>query len=363
VRRQPHRNDPVGRSEGFRLRPETHEFAHQEPNGTHWDERPSIIQVRLQHDIHGCRSTSPVCRPAAVPTRPHVSLPASDRREPQALASLDAVSGRYDALLCDLWGVVHDGVHVFGGAVAALQRFRAGGGRVVLLSNVPKPHTSIPSQLTRLGVPEDCWDSIVTSGDATRAVLAERAPGPVYLLGTDGDAAIWAGLPLEFTGLDDATFVLTTGLTDFFHGRPEDHADELHRARARDLELVCANPDVVVRHGGALYHCAGALARDYEALGGRVLMPGKPNAPIYALALAEVQRLAGDVERARVLVIGDGPTTDVRGANREGLDALFVAGGIHSDDLTGARGFDLTAVAETLTRAGVSARFVMPTLA
>jgi len=281
----------------------------------------------------------------------------------QLVSRFDVLRERYDAVLCDIWGVVHNGVHAFPPAVAALQRFRASGGRVVLLSNVPKPRGSIPPQLDRLGVPRDAWDAVVTSGDATRAALAARRPGPVHLIGTAEDAVLWAGLGLAFTDLDRAAFLLVTGLDDFFHGQLGDYAERFARARARDLELVCANPDIVVRHGEALYWCAGALARDYAALGGRVVLSGKPHAPIYALAFETLAPLCGaPVDRARVLVIGDGPATDILGANREGLDALFVAGGILAEAFDPEHDVDPAQAVAALHAEGARARFAMPRL-
>lgn len=282
---------------------------------------------------------------------------------PTLLRSLDELAARYDAILCDIWGVVHNGVWAFPAASEALRRYRAGGGRVVLLSNVPKPHDRIPAQLARLGVPRDTWDAIVTSGDTTRAALAARAPGPAHLIGTGEDAVIWEGLGLEFTSFERAAFLVVTGLDDFFHGKLEDYHERWRLARGRDLELVCANPDVVVRHGDRLHWCAGALARDYAALGGRVVMTGKPHAPIYTLASATLSRLAGHpVARDRVLVIGDGPTTDVLGANREGFDALFVAGGVQRDALATAAGLDASRVAAALAADGVHARYAIAEL-
>ncbi|MEZ6013798.1 MAG: TIGR01459 family HAD-type hydrolase [Planctomycetota bacterium] len=282
------------------------------------------------------------------------------RDEMELPTSLDALRGRYDAVLCDLWGVVHNGVHAFPAAVAALQRWRASGGHVVLLSNVPKPRGPIPAQLDRLHVPRDAWDVIVTSGDATRAELARRAPGPMHLIGTEADAPLWAGLGMARAGLGEATFVCVTGLADFFHGRPEDHRAELEAARARGLDLVCANPDIVVRHGEHLHWCAGALARDYAALGGTVVVCGKPHPPIYALALDELARLSGaNGGPRRVLAIGDGPATDMRGANAQGLDALFIAAGINEGTLGAGAALDVTRVEAALVAEGAHARFAL----
>lgn len=279
-------------------------------------------------------------------------------------ASLAELRERYDALLCDLWGVVHDGVRAFDAATTALVRFRESGGSVVLISNVPKLRDPIPRQLDRLGVPREAWDAIVTSGDAIRAELAARAPGPMHLIGPARDTALWDGVGLELADLERASFLGVTGLDDFHNETPEHYAERLARARERGLEMVCANPDVVVRLGDRLYWCAGALARDYEALGGRVVMAGKPHAPIYQLAFLEIERLRGAApDRSRLLAIGDGPGTDVRGANREGLDALFIAAGIHGAALHDARGLDLAKARAALAAERVHARYAMPALA
>jgi len=206
------------------------------------------------------------------------------------LRRLEEVREDYDTVLCDLWGVVHNGRQVFASAVRALQRFRATGGRVVLISNVPKPRDPIPRQLDRLGVPRDAWDAIVTSGDAIRAEFAARAPGPMHLIGPPQDSLLWDGLALELGDLESATFVGVTGLDDFDSETPEDYRERLLRARVRGLEMVCANPDIVVRLGERLYWCAGALARDYEALGGRVVMAGKPHAPLAVESACRLRR-------------------------------------------------------------------------
>jgi HAD superfamily hydrolase (TIGR01459 family) len=283
---------------------------------------------------------------------------------PQALRSLDDVHERYDAVFCDLWGVVHNGKRPFGPAGDALARFRARGGKVVLVTNVPKQRDPIPRQLERIGVRRDAWDVIVTSGDAIRGELARRAPGPMHLIGPPDDSLLWDGLGLELAEVERARFLCVTGLDDFESEVPDDYRERLVRARASGLEMVCANPDIVVRLGTRLYWCAGALARDYEALGGQVVMAGKPHAPIYELALRELGLLLGrEPVRARVLAIGDGPGTDIVGANHQGLDALFVASGIHEGELHDHAGLDLAEVAATLAEAGAHARYAMAELA
>ena len=248
----------------------------------------------------------------------------------QPLSGLSAIADRYDAVLCDVWGVLHNGREAFPVPCDALARFGGEHGPVVLISNAPRPAAAVHGQLAELGVPGDAWSGFVTSGDATRALLSARAPGPAFALGPDRDRPLYDGLGLAFATLEDATFICCTGLFDDEVETAEDYRTAMTGAAARGLEFICANPDLVVHRGEKLIPCAGAIAALYEQLGGKVLMAGKPFAPTYDLALAEIDRLAGrPVDRSRVLAIGDGVGTDVLGANRQGLDCLFITGGIH----------------------------------
>jgi len=276
---------------------------------------------------------------------------------------LDALSG-YEALLCDLWGVVHNGRNAYPEACDALARYREGGGRVVLISNVPKQRDPIPGQLERLGVRRDAWDAIVTSGDAIRVELAARAPGPFFKIGPSIDAMLWEGLGLERAEtLDAAAFFAISGLNNDKVETPEDYAPLLAQARARDMELLCANPDIVVQRGEQLVWCAGAIARDYAAIGGRVVMAGKPFAPIYELAYRELALLTGrDVEKRAILAIGDGAGTDLLGANEQGLDSLFIASGVHAQALMRDGALDGAVLEAMLGEEGASATFAMAAL-
>ena len=259
---------------------------------------------------------------------------------PHPLPALSAVAGDYDILLCDVWGVIHNGRESWPEACEALTRFNAAGGHVVLISNSPRPSSDVVAQLDGLGVPRDSWKAFVTSGDATRAELARRAPGPAWIIGPDRDWPLYEGLGLNLAeGAGDAAFVSVTGPRDDATETPEDYRERLIPAVERDLELICANPDRVVQKGDRLIYCGGALADLYEALGGRVVMAGKPFGPIYDLALKEAEALLGrTVDRSRVLCIGDGVVTDVLGANAQALDCLFIAQGIHGDKARGADG-------------------------
>jgi HAD superfamily hydrolase (TIGR01459 family) len=281
----------------------------------------------------------------------------------RAIGSLAELSGRYDAVLCDVWGVLHDGRSVFPGTADALIGLRARGVPVVLLTNMPRPSSTMPGALARLGFPDAAWDAIVTSGDAIRAELSGRAPGPVLRLGRDSDLGLWEGLGLEFVeDLDRARFAAIAGLRDGEES-PEAYAGILRAVRDRDLELLCANPDVQIMSGGRLRWCAGAVAQAYAALGGRVVQAGKPYPAIYDRAFEVLNSVAGGVvAKERILAIGDGTTTDLLGANRQGLDSLFIATGIHGDTLLDGWGVDLPRARRALDAAGVRATYVMPRL-
>jgi HAD superfamily hydrolase (TIGR01459 family) len=278
----------------------------------------------------------------------------------QAIAGLAAIAHDYDALFCDVWGVIHNGRSIYPGVVAALSQFRAGGGKVVLITNAPKPRDPIPGQLDRIGLPRDCWDAIVTSGDAIRAELRARAPGPMLKIGPDHDRDLWAGLGLAESEIDAAQFVAISGLNDPENETPEDYRALLEAARAGNLDMLCANPDIVVRVGERLIWCAGAVAQIYEQLGGRVIMAGKPYAAIYKLARAELTRIAGGGRIAddRVLCVGDGIGTDVLGAQNNGYDCLFIASGMHGEALMTGGALDPIKVDAALAEAGARARFV-----
>ena len=279
------------------------------------------------------------------------------------IAGLATLAPRYDVLLCDVWGVIHNGRESFPAACAALARFKAERGPVVLISNAPRPHPPIIEQLVSLGVPRATWSTLVTSGDVTRALLAARAPGPVWTVGPERDDILYEGLGLDRTGPADAAFISVTGPYDDETETPEDYRERLANCAARSLELICANPDLVVQRGDQLIYCAGALAQLYEALGGPVVTAGKPFGAIYDQALREAgARLDIPLQRHRVLCIGDGLPTDIQGANDQGLDVLFVASGIHGAEAIGAHGLDAPAVERLLAEKGLAATWAIADL-
>ncbi len=254
----------------------------------------------------------------------------------QIIRSLDEIALNYDVLFCDLWGCLHNGVEAFPAAVAALQGFRAKGGRVVLLTNAPRPRKYVAGQLDHMGVPRDAWDAIVSSGDAAQDAMFAGAVGRrVWAIAQPKDEGFFDDIPEEWRDappitrvtLDEAEGIVCCGLFDDLTEVPEDYRARLMLARQRELKLLCANPDVVVDMGEKRLYCAGALAELYEDLGGESLYFGKPHPPIYDLA----RRRLGLEDNARILAIGDGIATDISGAAGEGLDALFVTGGLGFD--------------------------------
>ena len=247
---------------------------------------------------------------------------------PSILSGLHEIAEGYDALICDVWGVLHNGVQAFPAPCDALRRFRGARGPVVLLSNAPRPVRDLKMQFARLGVPEDCYDAIVTSGAATRADLERRTASgeiSIYHLGPERDRGIIEALPVVCSNLERAAIVLCTGLFDDDVETPSDYDELLSAMHARGLTMLCANPDLVVQRGGRLVFCAGAIAEAYAAMGGTVVYYGKPHKPIYDLTL---QTMKG---AKKPLAIGDGLRTDIKGANGAGIDALFVADGIHGE--------------------------------
>lgn len=251
------------------------------------------------------------------------------------IQSLAEISDRYDALFCDLWGCLHDGVAVYPEAVAALRAFRAKGGAVALLTNAPRPAHSVRAQLDGLGAPRDIADCIVSSGDAARAAVRTGDWGRrVRHIGPERDDAFFEGLDVERVPLAEAETVICTGLRDDETESPEDYRDELTEAKLRRLRMLCANPDVIVDRGDSRVYCAGALAALYADLGGSVTIYGKPNPPIYVHARQALVAATGlDVSDDAILCVGDGVDTDIAGGIGEGLDTLFVTGGLAAPEM------------------------------
>ena len=253
------------------------------------------------------------------------------------LGGMRALAGPYDLAILDLWGVIHDGLAPYPGALDCMARMRASGMKLVLLSNAPRRSKRVIHRISALGIRRGAYDAIVTSGDLTRRALAAREDAwhgglgrAYYHLGPAHDWGIVSGLDYRAVDtLEDSDFILNTGLFDDDHENVGDYGEMLRAALARRLPMVCANPDLAVTRGVRRVPCAGALAEAYEAMGGPTAYHGKPHAAAYAACLA---RYPG-IERRRVLAVGDSLHTDMAGAAAAGLDAVLVTGGIHADEL------------------------------
>ncbi|MGL5733742.1 MAG: TIGR01459 family HAD-type hydrolase, partial [Beijerinckiaceae bacterium] len=231
---------------------------------------------------------------------------------------MSSLAPRYDVVFCDIWGVVHDGMRAYAAAGEALARWRSTGATIVLVSNAPLPAARVAQVLDEKGVRRDAWDAIVSSGDVTRAEMTARG-GDVFHIGPERDRSVFENLPVTRVPLADAAMVVVTGLVHDSHETAENYRAVLQDCLARDLVLICANPDRVVHVGTQLLPCAGVIADLYESMGGTVVWAGKPYRPIYERALQTAKRLRGAaVAKSRIVMIGDSLKTDVAGARRFG---------------------------------------------
>jgi HAD superfamily hydrolase (TIGR01450 family) len=280
----------------------------------------------------------------------------------ERIGSLGDIVTHYDAILCDVWGVLHNGVSAFAEASLALKAAREHNLIVVLITNSPRPNGSVTAQLRGLGVLDEAYDRIVTSGDVTRKLIAE-GPKKIYFIGADRDHPLLDGLGVEQVGEDEAEIIVCAGFVDDEAETPEMYRELLTRLAGRRISMICANPDLVVERGHRLIPCAGALAALYEELGGRTLIAGKPHKPIYTASLAAAEERRAPLDRARVLAIGDGMPTDVRGAISEGLDLLYISAGIHARDYMDGDTTDEAALHAFLESHQARPRWWMPRLA
>ncbi|WP_158809071.1 TIGR01459 family HAD-type hydrolase [Beijerinckia sp. L45] len=251
------------------------------------------------------------------------------------------LAGRYDLILCDVWGVIHNGVTHHSAAVDALQRFRRGGGTVVLITNAPAPARNVVARMDSLGVPHDAYDAIATSGDVTVAMIVEAGCPPLLNIGPEREVDLYREAGLlgahgpTLVGVEEAELVICISPSDRIGRQPEDYDALLRSMLARKLTMICANPDIVVEVGDTLEYCAGAIAERYEAIGGTVIQAGKPFPAIYERALGLTREKLGDVATSRILAIGDAMHTDMQGARDQGIDGLFITSGIHRAELHG----------------------------
>ncbi|KPP93764.1 MAG: putative sugar phosphatases of the HAD superfamily [Rhodobacteraceae bacterium HLUCCA08] len=254
---------------------------------------------------------------------------------PRLIDSFAEIGADYDLAYVDLWGCVHDGIVAFAPAIAALQAFRAQNGKVILVTNSPRPRRDVVDQITAMGIPDDAWDDIATSGDSARAAMFRGAVGSdVFFIGEERDlsffdplALIDTPVPIARVPLERAEGIVCTGPFDA-HADPDDLRPQLLYAKQTGLKLLCANPDIVVDRGARREYCAGAVAQLYTEMGGESLYFGKPHPPIYDLARRRYAALPGSLRDPRIIAIGDGIRTDILGAQQEDIDSLFITGGL-----------------------------------
>lgn len=246
---------------------------------------------------------------------------------PQPVAGLAALRENYNALLCDVWGVLHNGRQAFDGAYDCLKNWRDGGGKVLLLSNAPRPGRTVAAQLDRMGVAGDAFDAVLTSGDVAQQMTLQRIKDGqrCFHVGPDKDMDLIDDAKIPLSGLEEADFILFTGMYDDDVETPDDYRDMMATWQARNLPVLCANPDRKVQMADKVIYCAGAVAELYEQAGGEVVWLGKPYLPVYTQAR---EKLAAMLDEPKILAVGDGPKTDIPGAANAGLDALFISGGL-----------------------------------
>lgn len=254
---------------------------------------------------------------------------------PPVLSGFGTIASKYKLLLSDVWGVVHNGVAAYPVACEALKTARKNGATVILISNAPRPGVVVAKQIAKWGVPADCYDMIVASGDVARAELEARPEAKLFHLGPARDMPNYDGLPNKMVGEDECDVVVVTGPFNDEVEVAEDYRAMFERLIPRKVLMLCANPDLVVERGDKLIVCAGALAMLYEQMGGKAIYAGKPYAPIYDQVVAEAEKLRGaKIKKEEMLAIGDGARTDLKGAALQGIDCLFITGGIHAEDFS-----------------------------
>ena len=280
------------------------------------------------------------------------------------MTTLSELAPNYDAVLSDVWGVVHNGVSAYRDAVEALRQFRKGGGRVVLITNAPRASGPIIGMLDDMNVPRDTYDAVVSSGDVTRGSIAPYKGKVIHHVGPPSiDDSLYDGLGVIRGPAEEASAVVVTDL-DTDDDTPDMFEDLIKVWLKRKLPLSCANPDRIVEHGGRIIYCGGALADLYEAHGGRIQMSGKPYRPIYDEALRLAERAAGKPnDSGRIHEIGDSVRTDAIGAANAGLDLLFITGSIHAQELDAFGAPDPEAIRALVAPSGARLKGFMPRLA
>ena len=253
-------------------------------------------------------------------------------QEIKKINNFEDIEGNYDALICDVWGVIHNGRELFEGVNDCLVNFRSKQKPVVLLSNAPRPSKYIERMLNQLGLDRKSYNEIVTSGDLTMSVLNESHYGSkCYHIGPDRDLNIFDGVNVSRVSFEEADFLFVTGLFDDETEDENSYSSILDESKKRNLKLVCANPDIVVQRGEKLIPCAGAISKKYKEIGGKVVNIGKPFSPIFDKAVNLIKGI-NENQNPRIVVIGDGLETDIKGANILKMDSLLVLGGLFASE-------------------------------
>ena len=254
---------------------------------------------------------------------------------PPVLSGFGTIAPKYKLLLCDVWGVVHNGVAAYPAAYAALKTARGNGATVILISNAPRPGVVVAKQIAKWGVPADCYDTVVASGDVARIEIESRPEAKLFHLGPERDLPNYDGLPNKLVGEAECEIVVVTGPFNDEVETPDDYREMFARLKQRGVLMLCANPDLVVERGDKLIWCAGALAQLYEQMGGKAIYAGKPYSPIYDQVVSVAEKIrGGKIAKSEMLAIGDGARTDLKGAALQGIDCLFITGGIHAEDFS-----------------------------
>ena len=275
----------------------------------------------------------------------------------RVIKSIEPMARKTDAWIVDVWGVIHNGVKPFHDACQACTIFRQRGGTVILVSNAPRPWTGVKAQLDAMSIEPDVYDAIITSGDVTRGLIAANTGHKIYHLGPRRDVGVFEGLDVTFASARDAEVIVLTGLFNDEVETPDDYATMLQEFAKRELPMICANPDVQVEKGAHVVYCAGALARAYEALGGKVQYAGKPYPPIYEMAFEKIASVRRDgVDKSRVLCIGDGINTDIRGAAIMGLESLLIPSRVNLSSSKGVAEEEIAAAFSKLDFAPMAAQ-------
>ena len=255
---------------------------------------------------------------------------AYDIKKPIKINNFSEVYEKYDSVICDIWGVIHNGYKLFRSSVDCLYKLKNMGYPIILVSNAPRPGEEIKLMLKNMGLEKNCYDKIITSGDLTQKILNDGSLGQnCYHIGPDRDLKIFEGVGVKRVSFDKSDFIFITGL---FNDEEEDentYLPLLEEGKKRKLKLLCANPDIWVQRGNDLIPCAGAISKKYETIGGKVINIGKPFQPIFDEAIKNIDSF-GKGKFSSTIVIGDGIDTDIKGANDYKLDSLLTLGGLFS---------------------------------